>query len=121
VGREVAFKFERLKVWRRALELSMQVHEVTREFPKDEAYVLTSQMKRVADSAVLNIAEGSTGQSNAEFRQFLGYAPRSEIEVVACLYIGRERKVIQERDFRRLYDEVEEIVKMTQALRRSLR
>ena len=45
-------------------------------------YVLTSQIKRAADSIALNIAEGSTGQSNPEFAKFLGYAIRSGIEVV---------------------------------------
>ena len=117
----MAFKFEQLKVWQKALKLSMQVDELTKMFPKEETYVLTAQIKRAADSAVLNIAEGSTGQSNAEFKQFLGYALRSEIEVVACLYIGRERGIINGQDFKRLYDSIEEIVKMTQALRRSLR
>jgi len=116
----VAFKFERLTVWQKALELSAQIHALTQKFPKTELYILTSQIQRAADSVVLNIAEGSTGQTNAEFKQFLGYALRSEIEVVACLHIGRKRGVISEPDFRRLYHAVETIIKMTQALRRSI-
>ena len=116
----MAFKFEGLTVWQKALELSAQVHKLTRQFPKEEQYVLTSQIQRAADSAVLNIAEGSQGQTNAEFKQFLGYALRSEIEVVACLYLGRKRNVISEQDFKGLYGALEEIIKMTQALRKSL-
>ena len=73
----MAFKFEKLQVWQKALDLTEKVDYITRAFPGTELYVLTSQMKRAADSIALNIAEGSTGQSNAEFRKFLGYAVRS--------------------------------------------
>lgn len=116
----MALKFERLMVWQKALELSLHVHQVIRKFPKEELYVLTSQIKRAADSIGLNIAEGSTGQTNAEFKQFLGYAIRSAIEVVACLHLGRARGLVSAHDFTRLYDEAEEILKMTQALRKVL-
>ena len=116
----MALKFEKLAVWQRALDYTYQVHLLTRSFPKDEQYILTSQIKRAADSIALNIAEGSTGQSDAEFKQFLGYAIRSGIEVVACLYVGKRRELLTERDFKPLYEEVQEILKMTQALRKTL-
>ncbi len=117
----MAFKFEQLTVWQKAIELSAHVHELTRKFPKEELYVLTSQMKRAADSVALNIAEGSTGQTNAEFKQFLGYALRSAIEVVACLYVGKRRGLISVQGFQRVYDETTEIIKMIQGLRNALR
>lgn len=113
-------KFERLTVWQKALELSMAIHELTRTFPKEELYVLTSQMKRAADSVALNIAEGSTGQTNAEFRQFLGYAVRSAIEVIACLHLGKRRGIVNERDFHDRCERTEEVLKMLHGLRRSL-
>ncbi|MEA3368860.1 MAG: four helix bundle protein [Candidatus Ratteibacteria bacterium] len=115
------FKFEKLKVWQRAMGLSTEIHNLTREFPREELYILASQIKRAADSIVLNIAEGSTGQSNAEFKQFLGYAVRSAIEVVSCLFIGKERKIINKRNFEKFYNELEEIIKMLQGLRNSLK
>lgn len=80
-----------------------------------------SQIKRAADSVVLNIAEGSTGQTNAEFKQFIGYAIRSAIEVVSCLYIGKKRNIITNKDFQKLYEEIESIVKILQFLRKSLK
>ena len=116
----MAFKFEKLEVWQKSIELTQGVHEVTKDFPKDELYILTSQIKRAADSIALNIAEGSTGQSNAEFKQFLGYAIRSAIEVVSCLYIGKKRSIINEDKFKKLYSEMESIIRMLQALRKSL-
>ena len=113
-------KFERLSVWQKALDLTARIHELTRAFPREELYILTAQIKRAADSIALNIAEGSTGQSNAEFKQFLGYAIRSGIEVIACLHIGRKRGFVSERDFKSVYEQTEEILKMTHGLRSSL-
>jgi len=116
----MAFKFERLEVWQRAIDFSGHIHTLTRSFPKDEIYILTSQIKRAADSIALNIAEGSTGQTNAEFRQFLGYALRSAIEVVTCLYLGHRRGLVKSIQFQALYREAEVIIRMLQALRKSL-
>lgn len=67
----MAFEFEKLIVWQKAVELSDFVNQVTKSFPKDELYSLTSQIKRAADSVSLNIVEGSTGQTTPELRDFL--------------------------------------------------
>ena len=116
----MAFKFEKLEVWQKSIELTFNIHVLTRDFPREELYILTSQIKRAADSIALNIAEGSTGQTNPEFKLFLGYAIRSAIEVVSCLYIGKRRKILKENEFQKLYSDTEIIVKMLQALRKSL-
>lgn len=117
----MGFKFEKLLVWQRAINLCTDIHNLTRKFPKEETYILTVQIKRAADSIALNIAEGSTGQTNAEFRQFLVYSIRPAIEVVSCLYIGKNRKIIDPEDFDRFYSETEEIIHMLQGLRKSLK
>jgi four helix bundle protein len=117
----MAFKFEELKVWQRALEFTFDIDMLIRTFPSEEKFALASQIKRAADSVVLNIAEGSTGQTNKEFARFLGIALRSGVEVVACLHLGKRRKIISEDNFSRLYAEVEEIVRMIQGLRKSLK
>jgi four helix bundle protein len=93
----MAFKFERLIVWQKAADLSERVNDLAKQFPKDEMYILTSQFKRAADSISLNIAEGSTGQSNAEFNRFLGYALRSNVEVVGCLHLAVRKKLYFKR------------------------
>ncbi len=117
----MGFKFEKLNVWQKAIDFTTKTHNLTRTFPREELYILTSQIKRAADSIALNVAEGSTGQSNAEFKQFIGYSIRSAIEVVTCLYIGRSRDIINEEKFKELYAEAEEIIKMLQGLRNSLK
>ncbi len=117
----MSFKFENLSVWQKALDVSYQVNLLVSGFPKEELYVLTSQLKRAADSISLNIAEGSTSQSNAEFNRFLGYALRSAVEVVGGLFIGKRRDLINEEDFNRLYNEIEVLVKMIQSLKKSIK
>ncbi len=116
----MAFKFERLEVWQKAVDLTSRVHDLTKTFPKGEQFVLASQIQRATDSIALNIAEGSTGQTNAEFRLFLGYAIRSAMEVIACLFVGKRRGIIQDKEFNDLYADTECVARMTQALRRRL-
>ena len=117
----MSFKFEKLNVWHEALELSDKVHLLTRTFPKEEMFSLVSQIKRAADSVVLNIAEGSTLQSDAEFRRFLIIANRSGIEVVACLYIAKKRNYIDDLKFTGLYNDYLVLTKKIQSLINSLK
>lgn len=116
----MAFKFEKLKVWQKALDLADEVDKMTKAFPKEEVYVLTSQVKRAADSISMNIAEGSTGQSNTEFKRFLTYALRSDIEVVNCLYLAIRRGYINNEIFQKHYQSCEEILVMISGLIKSL-
>ena len=116
----MAFKFENLKVWQSAVELSGQIYELTEKFPKKELFVLTSQMQRASDSISLNIAEGSTGQTNPEFKRFLGFAVRSAIEVVSCFHLARRRNLITDEEFDHFYNYLTELVKSIQALRNSI-
>ena len=116
----MAFKFEQLLVWQKAIDLTGIVHELALKFPRDELFILTSQIKRASDSIALNIAEGSTGQTNPEFKKFLSYSIRSAIEVVSCLHIAKRRNLITEQDFQIIYKKIEEILKMLQALKKSI-
>lgn len=58
-------------MWQKSLELANEVDLLVKTFPIEERFSLASQIKRAGDSVVLNIAEGSTGRSNAEFKRFL--------------------------------------------------
>lgn len=116
----MAFRFEDLKVWHKAVDLSNGIDILSRKFPKTELYNLSSQIKRAADSVVLNIAEGSTGQSIPEFKRFLDIALRSAVEVVACLFLAIKRNYIEQEEFKQLYDEYELLCKMITKLRDSM-
>ena len=103
----MAFRFEDLRIWKTALDLCNQIDIVAKGFPKTELYSLSSQIKRAADSVVLNIAEGCTGQSKPEFKRFLRIALRSAIEVVSCLFIAKERQIVSEEKFKKYYSQYE--------------
>ena len=117
----MAFKFEGLRVWQHAVELSGEVCELTEKFPKKEMFVLTSQIQRASDSIALNIAEGSTGQTNPEFRRFLSFALRSAIEVVSCLHLAKRRRLINQDQFDHFYQLLTDLVKSIQALKNSIK
>jgi len=115
------YKFQRLEVYRLALDYVDRIYDLTKTFPLDEKYNLISQLQRAATSIVLNIAEGSTGQTDSEQNRFLGLALRSYLETIACLDIA-QRRTIARKD--RL-DEIREFghglfIKL-QTFRRSLR
>ncbi len=91
----VPFKFEKLEVWQLALDYIDLIYEITNQLPRSEDYNLKSQMTRAATSIALNIAEGSTGQTDSEQARFLGLAIRSLIETIACQRIIRRRKLLK--------------------------
>ena len=103
-----------------AFELSDEIHSLAKSFPKIEMFALSSQIKRAADSVVLNICEGSTGLSNKEFRRFLNISLRSAIEVVGALFLAQKRGYIVPDLFKRMYGEYEHLCKMITKFRDSL-
>lgn len=113
----VSFRFEDLKVWHIAVDLSNEIDLLVKSFPMDERFSLASQMKRTADSVVLNIAEGSTGQTIPEFKRFPDIALRSAIEVVAGLFLAEKRNYIEKEKFRNFYNKYEMLSKMITKLR----
>lgn len=117
----MAFKFEDLRVWQNALDLNFEVRQISKRFPKEERYVLTSQINRAVDSIALNIAEGSTGQTDPEFKRFLSFSIRSGIEVIGCIKIAQKNNFIDTADFDRLYKKTEELVIQIQALKKSIK
>ena len=88
------FKFENLRVWQLALEYVDLMYRLADGLPPGEQFNLASQLKRAATSITLNIAEGSTGQTDSEQRHFLSMALRSLIETVACQRLMARRNYI---------------------------
>ena len=90
----VDYKFQNLNVYKLALDYLDKVYEISERLPEFERFNLRNQLIRATTSIVLNIAEGSTGQSDAEQNRFLGLAVRSYIETVACLDIISRRNYL---------------------------
>lgn len=114
------FKFEKLIVWQKSIDLAEMVHGIAKSFPKEEMFVLSSQIRRAADSVSLNIAEGSTSQSNNEQKRFLAIALRSDMEVVCCLHLARRRGYISGDMFGKVYSLCHEILRMLASMRHKL-
>ena len=100
----MSFKFEKLIIWQLAMDYGEVINKLTDKFPKKELYNLSSQILRAVDSIVLNISEGSIGQSDPEFKKFIGYSIRSLAEVVTCLYKAKRREYISQEEFKENYD-----------------
>ena len=82
--------FRDLQVWQRAIQLSVAIYRLTKDFPCEEVYGLSSQIRRAAVSIPSNIAEGHGRLSTGEYRQFLGIARGSNFELQTQLEIARE-------------------------------
>jgi four helix bundle protein len=81
--------FRDLVVWQRAMQLTVAIYRLTQEFPREEIYGLTSQIRRSAVSIPSNIAEGHGRLNKGEYRQFLGVARASNFELQTQLEIAR--------------------------------
>jgi four helix bundle protein len=79
-----------LKVWQRAIEMTLAIYRVTTGFPKEEVFGLTTQIRRAGVSVASNIAEGYGRNSRGEYKQFLGMARGSNLEVQTQLFIATE-------------------------------
>lgn len=113
-------RFRELKVYQKAISLTKEIRQLTKTFPKEEMFSLTSQMNRAGNSIALNIAEGAGNYSRKEFSKFLGYSIRSGYECTCCLDIALENTFIVPPERDRLFKKIDEVVAMLVGLRKSL-
>src|SRR5437762_10299049 len=97
-------RYDRLHAWRECHELALAVYKVTKQFPDDERYGLTSQLRRAAFSAAVNIVEGSARRSIKEFRRFLDISLSSLSEVGYALRFCREAGLLPDEEWSALND-----------------
>lgn len=115
------FKFEKLIIWQKAMDFGESINQLTHRFPQDELYNLSSQMRRAVDSIALNISEGSIGQTNTEFKKFIGYSIRSLAEVVSCLHKAKRREYITEDEFLTHYEFAFNLMNMRAAFKEKIK
>ena len=115
------FKFEKLDVWQLSLDYLELIYKITARLPKEEDYNLKSQLNRAGTSINLNIAEGSTGQTDAEQTRFLGMATRSLFETVSCMHIIHRLNYLNDQtDLRDAYRMAEQLSIKLHNMRRAL-
>ncbi len=104
--------FRDLKVWEKGHRLTLAVYSVTAEFPRDELYGLTSQMRRSCASIPANIAEGCGRSGDAELARFLRIAMGSASELEYHLLLARDLNLLNASEHERLTKEVTEVKRM---------
>jgi four helix bundle protein len=112
---------EKLDVWQKAIDFVVMIYHRTKDFPADERFGLTSQVRRAAVSIPANIAEGAARQSDKEFLQFLSIAQGSCSEVETELLIGHKLGFLKDSDYQELRTEADSIGRMMVGLSNHIR
>jgi len=108
--------FRDLDVWSKAHQAALDIYRATSDFPKEELYGLTSQMRRSCASIPANIAEGCGRRGNGEFHKFLQIAMGSASELEYHLLLSHDLGFIEVKRFQTLTSQVQEIKKMLASL-----
>lgn len=114
------YKFQRLETYQLSLQYTDLIYELCKKLPRSEDFNLKSQITRASTSIALNIAEGSTGQSDPEQSRFLGMALRSLIETVACEDLIERRGYLTAEDLHDSRELGSKLFAKIQSMRRSL-
>ena len=101
--------FEELTIWQEARELTNKIYILSKRFPKEELYGLTSQIRRASVSIMSNIAEGFNRRSTKEFINFLIISRASISEVQNDLYISLDLNYINKKEFETIYNHAQKI------------
>ncbi|MBV8208024.1 MAG: four helix bundle protein [Acidobacteria bacterium] len=109
-------RFQDLHVWERAHALTVDVYRISQQFPGNEMYGLTSQLRRSCVSIEANLAEGCGRRSEREFLRFLHIAMGSAAESECHLLIARDLGMLSSDEFERCTKSVEEVKRMLNGL-----
>jgi four helix bundle protein len=110
-------RFTDLQVWQKGHALALKLYRLSRSFPPDERFGLTSQLRRAAVSVAANIAEGSKRRTRPEYARFLNLAEGSIAEVEYLLMLARDLEYLPLLPARQSIDEATEIARMLHGLR----
>ena len=114
------FNFEKLDTWNEAIAFADVVYQLTRNFPAEERFGLTNQMRRAAVSISSNLAEGCSRSSRADYARLVEIATGSLFEVVSQATIGRNQGFLDPSAYQQVYDAAEKQSRMLSGLRKSL-
>ena len=108
--------FRQLQVWEKSHQLALAVYKATKEFPKEELYGLTSQIRRASMSIPTNIAEGCGTNSDPQFARFLQIAMGSASETEYQLLLAKDLGFLAQDLYKKLHNHVEEVKRMLASL-----
>jgi four helix bundle protein len=112
--------FTQLKVWQKAHSFTVNLYKISSEFPSEEKFGLTNQIRRAAISIESNIAEGCGRDSDKEFNRFLSIAKGSCYEVQCQIYIARDLNYMSHQKCDLIVSKIDEILKMIYSLQKKL-
>ena len=115
------FRFEKLDVWKKAVEYADIVYSVTRTFPAEERFGLTTQLRRSAVSVSSNIAEGTSRASDMDFARFIEIAYGSLLESVSEMEIAKRQGFLSDEVSNKAYKRAQTLARMLSGLRRTLK
>lgn len=113
--------YKQLKVWDEAHKLTLEIYSVTKRFPKEELFVLTSQMRRSSAAIPTNIAEGCGRESSKDYAHFLQIAVASAFELNYQILLARDLNYIANQDYAVLDDKIDKIRRQLANLIRKVR
>lgn len=113
--------FQELRVWQEAMNLVVEVYRITRQFPPEEKYGLTSQLRKSAVSIPSNIAEGAGRNTNNEFYHFLGISNGSSCELQTQLLVAKNENYADPDEMLDLFNKTESVKRMAYKLQLTLK
>jgi four helix bundle protein len=114
------FRHENLEVWQKAIEVANAIYRVSRSFPDDERYGITSQVRRAAVSIASNIAEGSGRRTKKDFSRCIEIAYGSALETVSHLRISHDQGFLTAERYQALRGQIATLCRMLSGLKSSL-
>ncbi len=113
--------YKNLRIWSEAMDVATDVYKISREFPKEEIYGLTSQVCRAAVSVPSNIAEGSGRTTDKDFKNFLSFSLGSAFEITTQLELACRLKYCERKQINELLLKTESLQKQITAFRNKLK
>ena len=112
--------YKDLIVWQKSYQLTLEIYSLSKSFPKEEIFGITSQMRRAAISIPSNISEGNSRGGKKEYVQFLRVALGSSTELETQLMLCRDLHLIKDIDYTRINTLLNEVIKMLSVLIKKL-
>jgi four helix bundle protein len=116
----MAFRFEGLEVFQLAIDFAKRCYQVTKDFPREETFGLTANLRRAATSVALNIAEGSGRGTRRDFMHFIDVAQGSVFETIASFIMAERLGYLEQKDLVNLREQADKLGRKLNRFKRTL-